>query len=88
MENFKILQNTVTHSTSEISAEIISLFEKLDEKLRNGELEKSQYIQKMKDLNISPQNESIKRLLEKYIRGEIDEKEYLRKKQDILKGCV
>ena len=88
LEKSEIQRHRVTISRSEISPEIDSLFEKLDEKLLNGELDKSQYIQKVRDLNISPQNESIIRLLQKYIKGDIDKREYLRKKKDIIKEGI
>ena len=88
LENSDRIQSGAIDSGSEISSDIDLLFEKLDEKLSHGELDKSQYLQKIQDLNISPQNESIKRLFLKFKDGVIDEREYLMKKKDIERGYL
>jgi hypothetical protein len=87
-ENSDRIQGRSTDSRSEIFSDADLLFEKLDEKLSQGKLDKSQYLQKIQDLNISPQNESIKRLFLKFKNGVIDEREYLMKKKDIEGGYL
>lgn len=59
------------------------LAKKLDKQYETGKMAKDEYFQKMKDLELSPENKILKKLEEKFARGEIPKEEYLQKKRDL-----